>query len=177
MKKQRQAVGQNSFSVAATEIHLLWRTIIMEKKKRGRPKVDASLTETVYRESRRQAVNRKYVFDGVGVLMDGGEQIPDNKLLYNLGESKEEFVSRNGILEQIGRMDQQDHASFDDCVYIANLAAAAVKAGAKSREIEKAIRAVRMAMKQAAPDPEATENLYRVGVAVKALKRLSENQV
>ena len=107
-----------------------------KKKKRGRPKVDASLTETVYRESRRQAVNRKYVFDGVGVLMDGGEQIPDNKLLYNLGESKEEFVSRNGILEQIGRMDQQDHASFDDCVYIANLAAAAVKAGAKSREIE-----------------------------------------
>ena len=57
---------------------------MMEKKKRGRPKVDASLTETVYRESRRQAVNRKYVFDGVGVLMDCGEQIPDNKLLYNL---------------------------------------------------------------------------------------------
>ena len=144
-----------------------------KKKKRGRPKVDASLTETVYRDSRRQAVNRKYVFDGVCVLMDGGEQIPDNKLLYNLAESKEEFVNRNGILEQIGRMDQQDHASFDDCVYIANLAAAAVKAGAKSREIEKAIRAV---MKQAAPDPEAEENLYRVGVAVKALKRLTENQ-
>lgn len=149
---------------------------MMEEKKRGRPKVDASLTEAVYRESRRQAVNRKYVFDGVGVLMDGGEQIPDNKLLYNLGESKEEFVRRNGILEQIGRMDQQDHAPFDDCAYIANLAAAAVKAGAKSREIEKAIRAVRMAMKQAAPDPETDENLYRVGVAVKALRRLSENQ-
>ncbi len=147
-----------------------------KKKKRGRPKVDASLTETVYRESRRQAVNRKYVFDGVGVLMDGGERIPDNKLLYNLGESKEEFVSRNGILEQIGRMDQQDHVSFDDCVYIVNLAAAAVKAGAKSREIEKAIRAVRMAIKQAAPDPEAEENLYRVGVAIKTLRRLSENQ-
>ncbi len=147
-----------------------------KKKKRGRPKVDTGLTETVYRESRRQAVNRKYVFDGVGVLMDGGEQIPDNKLLYNLGESKDEFVNRNGILEQIGRMDKQDHASFDDCVYIANLAAAAVKAGAKSREIEKAIRAVRMAMKQAAPDPEAEENLYRVGVAVQTLKRLSENQ-
>ena len=108
--------------------------------------------------------------------MDGEEQIPDNKLLYNLAETKEEFVTRNGILEQIGRMDQQDHASFDDCVYIANLAVVAVKAGAKSREIEKAIRAVRMAMKQAAPDPEATENLYSVGVAVKALKRLSENQ-
>ena len=147
-----------------------------KKKKRGRPKVDAHLTETVYRESRRQAVNWKYVFDGVGVLMDGGERIPDNKLLYNLGESKEELVTRNGILEQIGRMDQQDHASFDDCVYIANLAVAAVKAGAKSREIEKAIRAVRMAIKQSAHDPEAEENLYRVGVAVKALKRLSENQ-
>ena len=147
-----------------------------KKKKRRRPKGDASLTETVYRESRRQAVNRKYVFDGVGVLMDGGERIPDNKLLYNLGESKEEFVSRNGILEQIGRMDQQDHAFFDDCVYIANLAAAAVKAGAKSREIEKAIRAVRMAIKQAAPDPETDENLYRVGVAVQTLRRLSKNQ-
>ena len=147
-----------------------------KKKKRGRPKVDAHLTETVYRESRRQAVNWKYVFDGVGVLMDGGEQIPDNKLLYNLGESKEELVTCNGILEQIGRMDQQDHASFDDCVYIANLAVAAMKAGAKSREIEKAIRAVRMAMKQAAHNPEAEENLYRVGVAVRALRRLSENQ-
>ena len=40
-------MGQNSFSVAATEINLLWRIIVMEKKKkkRERPKVDASLTE------------------------------------------------------------------------------------------------------------------------------------
>ena len=52
-------MGQNSFSVAATEINLLWRIIVMEKKKkkRERPKVDASLTETVYRESRRRYTN------------------------------------------------------------------------------------------------------------------------
>jgi len=69
----------------------------------------------------------------------------------------------------------QDHHSEDDCVYIANLAIAALKNGKTSREIEKAIRNVRTANKRAEAEPdsewlhkqavEAANELHRMGGA------------
>ncbi len=143
-----------------------------EKRKRGRPRVDTSLTEDVYRDSRRQAVNQKYAYDGVGVLMDGGDRIPDSNLIYTLGDNETRTIMRNGILEQLGRMAKQDHASLDDCVFVAALSAAAVKSGAKTREIEKAIRVIRMARNQLASDPESLELSAVLGRAVKELRKL-----
>ena len=48
----------------------------------------------------------------------------------------------------------QDKFSQDDCITIANLAIQALKAGYTSREIEKAIRKVRLTNKKASADPE-----------------------
>ena len=48
----------------------------------------------------------------------------------------------------------QDKFSQDDCIAIANLATQALKAGYTSREIEKAIRKVRLTNKKASADPE-----------------------
>ena len=48
----------------------------------------------------------------------------------------------------------QDKFSPDDCITIANYAIQALKAGHTSREIEKAIRKVRLTNKKASADPE-----------------------
>ena len=50
--------------------------------------------------------------------------------------------------------DTQDKFSPDDCITIANFAIQALKAGYTSREIEKAIRKVRLTNKKASADPE-----------------------
>ena len=57
----------------------------------------------------------------------------------------------------------QDHYKEDDFIYIANLAIAALKNGKTSREIEKAIRNVRIAIKKSAADPD-NEHLHRQAV-------------
>ena len=69
----------------------------------------------------------------------------------------------------------QDQYKEEDCIYIANLAIAALKNGKTSREIEKAIRNVRTANKRAEGDPdsewmhkqavEAANELHRMGGA------------
>ena len=48
----------------------------------------------------------------------------------------------------------QDKFSQDDCITIANFAIQALKAGYTSREIEKAIRKVRLTNKKASVGPE-----------------------
>ena len=48
----------------------------------------------------------------------------------------------------------QDKFSQDDCITIANFAIQALKVGHTSREIEKAIRKVRLTNKKASADPE-----------------------
>ena len=44
----------------------------MEKRKRGRPKVDTHITEGYY-DNRSKELNYKYMFEGTGVLMDAAE--------------------------------------------------------------------------------------------------------
>ena len=143
-----------------------------EKRGRGRPKIDTSITE-YGAPSRRQAINAMYMFEGVHLLSVAATEIPDSDLLWHSDDTTQTAKSKNGILEQLGRMIVQDHYKEEDCVYIANLAIAALKNGKTSREIEQAIRNVRTANKRAAADPdsdwlhrqavEAANELHRMG--------------
>ena len=145
-----------------------------QKRGRGRPKIDTHITE-VGAPSRRQAINAMYMFEGVHLLSVAATDIPDSDLLWYSDDATQTAKSKNGILEQLGRMLVQDHYKEEDCVYIANLAIAALKNGKTSREIEKAIRNVRMTNKQFAADPdsnrlrkqavEAANELHRMGGA------------
>ena len=145
-----------------------------QKRGRGRPKIDTHITE-IGASSRRQAINAMYMFEGVHLLSVAAAGIPDSDLLWHSDDATQTAKSKNGILEQLGRMLVQDHYKEEDCVYIANLAIAALKNGKTSREIEKAIRNVRMTNKQFAADPdskwlrkqavEAANELHRMGGA------------
>ena len=145
-----------------------------EKRGRGRPKIDTNITE-YGAPSRRQAINAMYMFEGVHLLSVAATEIPDSDLLWHSDDATQTAKSKNGILEQLGRMLVQDHYKEEDCVYIANLAIAALKNGKTSREIEKAIRNVRTANKRAEADPdsewlhkqavEAANELHRMGGA------------
>ena len=72
----------------------------------------------------------------------------------------------NGVLEQIGRMRVQDGFPDGDCIYIANLAADAVNGGFTSREVERTIRAIRIAFK--AKDAH-TDDPYYADLAARAV--------
>ena len=142
-----------------------------EKRGRGRPKIDAHITE-VGAPSRRQAINAMYMYEGVHLLSVAATDIPDSHLLYQSDDATMTVKSKNGILEQLGRMVVQDHFSEEDCVYIANLAIAALKNGKTSREVEKAIRAIRLPMKKYYKDTEDLSLKYRVGTAIVELQKL-----
>jgi len=142
-----------------------------EKRGRGRPKIDTHITE-VGAPSRRQAINAMYMFEGVHLLSVAATDIPDSHLLYQSDDATMTVKSKNGILEQLGRMIEQDHFSEDDCIYIANLAIAALKNDKTSREIEKAIRAIRLPLKEYYKDTDDETLKYRVGTAIMELQKL-----
>lgn len=144
-----------------------------EKRKRGRPRIDAHLSE-VTAPSRRQAVNEKYLFDAVHLISVAATEIPDSQLLWYSDDATKSAKGRNGILEQIGRMLEQDHAPQSDCIYVTNLAIQAVKAGHTTREIEKAIREIRKALKPLTADPENKALLLTMGQAVNALEKMGQ---
>jgi len=116
-------------------------------KKRGRPRINTELTDAST-SSRRAATNWKYVFDGVEIVKQYSNEIPDSNLIWFSNEETQSAKARHGILEQIGRMYVQDRTNVKDCVTVAQCATAAVKAGHTTREIEKAIRALRKAIKE-----------------------------
>ena len=142
-----------------------------EKRGRGRPKIDTHITE-YGAPSRRQAINAMYMFEGVHLLSVAATDIPDSDLLWHSDDAMQTAKSKNGILEQLGRMLVQDHYKEEDCVYIANLAIAALKNGKTSREIEKAIREIRMTMKKSEAEPENTRLQYLAGCAVTELQKM-----
>lgn len=113
-----------------------------------------------------------YMYEGVHLLSVAATDIPDSHLLYQSDDATMTVKSKNGILEQLGRMVVQDHFSEEDCVYIANLAIAALKNGKTSREVEKAIRAIRLPMKEYYKDTEDLSLKYRVGTAIVELQKL-----
>lgn len=145
-----------------------------EKRGRGRPKIDTHITE-YGASSRRQALNAMYMFEGVHLISVAATEIPDSDLLWHSDDATQTAKSKNGILEQLGRMLVQDHCAEEDCIYIANLAIAALKNGKTSRGVEKAIRNVRTSNKRADADPnsdwlrkqaiEAANALHRMGGA------------
>ena len=126
----------------------------MEKRKRGRPKVDTHLTEGYY-DNRRKELNYKYMFEGAGVLMDAAEEIPEKHILYEVDHERFRFKAcKTGILEQLGRLRIQDSAALEDCVIVANFAIDAIKAGVGVKEITVAIRKLRTALKKYSADEE-----------------------
>ena len=104
-------MGQHSFSVAATEkaeITIILYNVgsryrnsfVMEnycdgrkKKKRGRPKVDASLTETVYQESRHRYTNPEAVVPETGTALITYCFQYDSPPVFILGTRGELFIS------------------------------------------------------------------------------------
>ena len=80
--------------------------------------------------------------------------------------------SRDGILEQLGRMAVQDKLGRTDCVYLANLSIAAVRAGYTTREVEVALRKIRMAAKSSMKNPDDEALYCALGNTVDILRRM-----
>ncbi len=87
-------------------------TSVNIKRRRGRPKIDTGFLAGNY-DSRRAAVNKKYMFDGTMLLDYAGDEISDSKLLYNIDGPINEVVHKDGILEQLGRLYVQDNKRVD----------------------------------------------------------------
>ena len=88
------------------------------KRKRGRPKIDADFTEQLV-TSRRAQLNAKYMFDGM-VLVKNSPEITEPDMLWKEDAASSSATSKNGILEQLGRMVEQDHPHHNDCIFFAN---------------------------------------------------------
>lgn len=144
----------------------------MEEKKRGRgrPRLDVPNG----RCSRRQAVNSMYVNKAAQLISEAAADIPDGKLLWYSDKATWTIKSKDGILEQIGRMLEQDQHEQSHYVYITNLAISALKNGCTCREIEKAIRKIRMTLKESTQISNSTELISVAGEAVTALRQLGE---
>lgn len=144
----------------------------MEEKKRGRgrPRLDVPNG----RCSRRQAVNSMYVNKAAQLISKATTEISNGNLLWYSDETTWTIKSKDGILEQIGRMLVQDHHEPSHCVYITNLAIAALKSGCTCREIEKAIRKIRMTLKESTQSPASTDLISVAGQAVTALRQMGE---
>ncbi|MGN0653583.1 MAG: hypothetical protein ACI4KD_01540 [Oscillospiraceae bacterium] len=143
------------------------------KRGRGRPRLDTRHTE-VYAPSRRQAVNSMYMFQAVQLILEAATEIPDNELLWYSDSATQTAKSKDGILEQIGRMLLQDNFEPCDCVFITNLSIGALKKGCTCREIEKAIRKIRLTSKESIKKPESTYLRNVAGQAVTTLRLMGE---
>ena len=137
--------------------------------------MDTHITDGQF-NNRRQELNYKYMFEGTGVLMDAGDEIPERTILYEIDDCNLRFKAcKNGILEQLGRMRIQDNVSLDDCIIIANYAIDAIKAGVGVKEITVAIRKVRSALKKYKTDVENEDLEMDFYKAVYLLKKLCDN--
>ncbi|NLW02252.1 MAG: hypothetical protein GX027_03190 [Clostridiaceae bacterium] len=96
-----------------------------KKRKRSRPKLPTPITED-YASSRRQAVNAMYMYEAVDLIKAAAAEIPNGDALWFADDRTRTAASKNGVLEQIGRMRVQDGFPDGDCIYIADLAARAV---------------------------------------------------
>lgn len=140
------------------------------KRGRGRPRLDVPNG----RCSRRQAVNSMYVNKAAQLISEAATEIPDKSLLWYSDKTTWTIKSKDGILEQIGRMLVQDQYEQSHCVYITNLAISALKNGCTCREIEKAIRKIRLTSKESNNRPDSTYLRNVAGQAVTALRLMGE---
>ena len=141
------------------------------RRRRGRPKLDAHITEE-YALSRRQALNKMYLYEGVHLLSVAATEIQNSEVLWREDRTAVTLKSRDGILEQLGRMAVQDKLGRTDCVYLANLAIAAVRAGYTTREVEVALRKIRMAAKSSMKNPDDEALYCALGNTVDILRRM-----
>ena len=141
------------------------------KRGRGRPRLDVPNG----RCSRRQAVNSMYVNKAAQLISEAATEIPDKSLLWHSDEATWTIKSKDGILEQIGRMLVQDKISQNHCIFITNLSIAALKNGCTCREIEKAIRKIRLTSKESNNRPDSTYLRNVAGQAVTALRQMGES--
>ncbi|WP_304634927.1 hypothetical protein [uncultured Oscillibacter sp.] len=140
-------------------------------RKRGRPKLDARITEE-YAPSRRQALNKMYMYEGVYLLSVAATEIPNSEVLWQEDRTAVTVKSRDGILEQLGRMAMQNKLAYTDCVYLANLAIAAVQNGYTTREVEVVLRKIRMAAKSSIKNPDSEALYCALGNAVDILRSM-----
>ena len=141
------------------------------KRKRGRPKLDARITEE-YAPSRRQALNKMYMYEGVHLLSVAATEIQNSEVLWREDRAAATLKSRDGILEQFGRMAAQDKLGYTDCVYLANLAIAAVQNGYTTREVEVALREIRVVAKSSMKNPDSEALYCALGNTVDILRRM-----
>ena len=140
------------------------------KRGRGRPRLDVPDG----RCSRRQTVNSMYTDKAAQLISEAATEIPDGKLLWYPDDATWTIKSKDGILEQIGRMLIQDKISQNHCIFITNLSISALKNGYTCREIEKTIRKIRMAFKESTKAHDNTELINIAGQAVTALCLMGE---
>ena len=141
------------------------------KRGRGRPKLDAHITEE-YAPSRRQALNKMYMYEGIHLLSVAATEIPNSEVLWQEDRTAVTVKSRDGILEQLGRMMVQDKLAYTDCAYLANLAIAAIQFGNTTREVETALRKIRMAAKSSMKNPDSEALYCALGSTVDILRRM-----
>ena len=141
------------------------------RRKRGRPKLDAHITEE-YAPSRRQALNKMYMYEGVHLLSATATEIQNGEVLWREGRTAVTVKSRDGILEQLGRMMVQDKLAYTDCAYLANLAIAAIQFGNTTREVETVLRKIRMAAKSSMKNPDDEALYCALGNTVDILRRM-----
>ena len=141
------------------------------KRSRGRPKLDAHITEE-YAPSRRQALNKMYMYEGVHLLSVAAAEIQNSEVLWQEDRTAVTVKSRDGILEQLGRMAAQDKLAYTDCANLANLAIAAVQAGYTTREVETALRKIRMAAKSSMRNPDSEALYCALGSTVDVLRSM-----
>ena len=141
------------------------------KHRRGRPKLDAHTMEE-YAPSRRQALNKMYMYEGVRLLSVAATEIQNSEVLWQEDRTAVTVKSRDGILEQLGRMAVQDRLIYTDCVYLANLAIAAVQNGYTTREVEIVLRKIRMAAKASMTNSESQTLFNALGNVVDILRRM-----
>lgn len=146
------------------------------KQKRGRPKIDTCLIDGNV-SSRRATVNWKYMYDGVDFIKENKELIPNWALLWLSDAVKQEAFTRNGVLEQIGRMISQDNSTYDNCLYVAQLAASAIKVGNTSRAVEEAVRNVRMALKKCKSTQGSSASVKELNMAVLKLETMAQRKL
>ena len=141
------------------------------RRGRGRPKLNARITEE-YAPSRRQALNKMYMYEGVHLLSVAATEIQNSEVLWREDRAAATLKSRDGILEQFGRMAAQDKLGYTDCVYLANLAIAAVQNGYTTREVEVALREIRMAAKSSMKNPDNEALCCALGNTVDILRSM-----
>ena len=141
------------------------------KRGRGRPRLDAHITEE-YAPSRRQALNKMYMYEGVYLLSAAATEIQNSEVLWQEDRTAVTVKSRDGILEQLGRMMVQDKLAYTDCAYLANLAIAAIQNGYTTREVEVTLRQVRMAAKSSMKNPDSEALYCALGNTVDILRSM-----